>query len=307
MIDILLATYNGEKYLKQQLDSILAQNVDCWHLYIKDDCSSDSTLSIAKSYESKYPDKITVINCDVASGSAKANFLSLLKYSSSRYIMFCDQDDVWLPDKISTTLKAMQENESDSDLPILIHTDLTVVDDRLNTLHSSFIKFQGLNSEANTLNRLLVQNNVTGCTVMINRTLLNFAADIDPDKILMHDWWFGLIASAFGKIVFIDKPTILYRQHSNNQLGAVNNRSIKGSLKIVLARLNTKKRISATFSQAQYFFDKYVSLLNDSNQKLLKTFLVIQTKPKFKRFFYLLKHKFLKQNLLTAIGQLIFC
>lgn len=307
MIDILLATYNGEKYLKQQLDSILAQNVDCWHLYIKDDCSVDSTLSIAKAYEARYPDKITVIDSACATGSAKANFLSLLKYSKSQYIMFCDQDDVWLPDKIKLALETMRQNESDTSLPVLVHSDLTIVDERLSQIHASFFKFQGLNSKAIALNRLLVQNNITGCTVMINRSLLDLAADADTDKILMHDWWFGLVASAFGKIAFVDKPTILYRQHASNQLGAVNNRSISGALKIVLKRLNTKRRVSITFSQAQHFFDIYAPRLDNESRELLERFLSIPKKPKLKRIFCLLRHNFLKQNLLTAIGQLIFC
>ncbi|MDD4782006.1 MAG: glycosyltransferase, partial [Tissierellia bacterium] len=129
MIDILLASYNGEKYIGEQIESILNQTYQDWFLYIKDDCSIDNTLDIALEYERKYIDKIKVIKSDIPSGSAKNNFFSMLPYSQNDYIMTCDQDDIWLPNKIELTFNKMKDVEKEnSNIPILIHTDLKVVD-----------------------------------------------------------------------------------------------------------------------------------------------------------------------------------
>ena len=107
MIDILMATYNGEKYLAEQIESIINQSYTNWHLYIQDDCSTDRTLTVAFSYQKKFPEKITVIKNTKNSGSAKDNFFSMLSLSTSEYIMFSDQDDIWLPDKIKITHNRM--------------------------------------------------------------------------------------------------------------------------------------------------------------------------------------------------------
>lgn len=308
MIDILMAVYNGEKYLAEQIESILAQTETDWRLFICDDCSADSSYDIACGYAEKFPEKITALRSDAPSGSAKANFMKMLSLAESEYIMFSDQDDYWLPHKIRLTAERMTETEKAyPDAPIAVHTQLEIADEALNTLHGSFTHYQGLDPSYKSLNRLLTQNNVTGCTLMINRRLLEFIKDIPPDDMLMHDWWIALAASAFGRIEFVDTPTIRYRQHGENQLGAVNNRSLKGAAKIVLERSNTKKRVSITFEQAEKFYKAYCSSLPEDAKKCLETYLSIPKHGKIVRAAMLLKHGYLKQNFLTAAGQLIFC
>ena len=112
-IYILLATYNGEKYLKEQLDSLFEQTNQHWTLWIHDDNSKDNTVNIIKKYKSKYPDQIEFLDDDISTGGAKENFTYLLDNINDDYdyIMFCDQDDVWLEDKIEITLKKMLEIE----------------------------------------------------------------------------------------------------------------------------------------------------------------------------------------------------
>lgn len=308
MIDILLAAYNGEKYISEQIESILAQSCKNWRLIVQDDCSTDSTAEIVETYVKKHPQKIVLMKREAPSGSAKNNFLDMLKYSDADYTMFCDQDDFWHKNKIEFTIKKMKQMEFENkNEPVLVHTQLQVVDKNLSVIKKSFFEYQGLDYKAVTLNRLLVQNNVTGCTMMINKQLRDMIKYEDCDSILMHDWWFALIASAFGKIGFVKNPTISYRQHGDNQLGAVNNRSIKGAVKILRERMKSKKRISVTYSQAQAFYDVYKDVFSKEQRVCIEKYLKIPKKNKALRMVTIIKNNYTKQNLLTTIGQLIFC
>lgn len=308
MIDILMAVYNGGDFLAEQIESILGQSVGGWHLYICDDGSKDKSFWIASEYAEKYPDLITVSRNEVPTGSACGNFMSMLRKSSAEYVMFSDQDDFWLPDKIKLTLKKMRELEVMYPAsPILVHTELEIVDRELNVTALAFTKFQGLDPEKKSLNRLLCQNNITGCTVMMNRALADIIKDTPAEKMLMHDWWAGLAAAAFGQIGFVDTPTVKYRQHGGNQLGAVNNRSVAGAAMIVKKRLRTKKRVSVTYAQANRFYEYYRPLLNEKSRTVLEKYMDIPFHSKLGRAARLVKYGFLKQNFMTAAGQLIFC
>ena len=221
-IDILLASFNGIKHLQEQLDSIFNQSYAEWRLIVSDDGSNDGTLQRIEELSQQDPEKVL---CKAGAAQAKggcANFASLMGESTSKYTMFCDQDDVWLPNKISKTLAAMKlaEKRHGIDTPILIHTDLCVVDERLHPIAQSLWRYQNLSPELGSqLHRLLPQNVITGCTVMINRPLAEIAAPI-PKEALMHDWWLALVAALLGHVVYLNEPTLLYRQHRNNAIGA---------------------------------------------------------------------------------------
>lgn len=170
-IAICMATYNGDNYLREQIDSILSQTNQNWVLFVRDDNSTDSTLQILQQYASLYQNKIVLIeDPSLAGGSAKQNFASILSWVSKRYsfsyFMFSDQDDVWLDTKIEKSLQFMKDNESDRSVPLLVHTDLTVVDRQLSVLDASFFHYRKLDPHQTKLCRLLVQNNVTGCTML---------------------------------------------------------------------------------------------------------------------------------------------
>ncbi len=243
MIAILLAVYNGEKYLKQQIESLLSQTVTDAKIIIHDDGSNDSSADIINLYATQYPDRVISLQGEATGGAAK-NFAYLLACcdDSFDYIMFCDQDDVWLPDKCEKTLAAMNDAEAnDRDTPVLVHTDLRVVDRSLGIINESFFDFQKLVQADITLPKLLVQNYVTGCTVMINRALRKKCGTVPPGCI-MHDWWLALVAVIFGKLVCVNEPTMLYRQHGNNQVGAKAAYGI-GFIKRKLQTLGEVKRI----------------------------------------------------------------
>ncbi|MDP6634992.1 MAG: glycosyltransferase family 2 protein [Phycisphaerae bacterium] len=221
-IDILLATYNGQAYLGEQIDSILAQSNQDWRLIIRDDASDDDTLSIVNDYVSRYSDRITLIEDSEGRLGASLNFQRLLEESSAEYIMFCDQDDVWLPGKIAITLDLMKTTEQEyPGVPVLVHTDLTVVDSKLKTIAQSTWRYQGTVPEtANDVDKVLHQNVATGCTMMINEKAKMVSTPIPPEAV-MHDWWIVINVAKHGRVAHVPQQLVLYRQHSNNAVGAV--------------------------------------------------------------------------------------
>lgn len=307
MIDILLASYNGEKYIAEQIESILDQTYKDWFLYIKDDCSTDNTVNIINAYEKRYRDKIKVVVSDKPTGSAKDNFFSILQYSKSDYIMTCDQDDVWIPEKIEITYNKMKEAENSyKDIPILVHTDLKVADENLNIISDSLLKMQNLDSSRDKLNNLLVQNIVTGCTVMVNRKLLDYIMTI-PKNAIMHDWWMALIAASLGKIKFIEKPTVLYRQHNHNDVGAKNVNSANYILKRLSNINDIKKSISDTYLQSEEILNSMGSLIDKNNYLIVNQYSLMTKFNKLKKIQILLKYKLWKNSLVRVLGQIIFC
>jgi len=221
IVEVLLATFNGESFLREQIDSVLTQDYPHLRVLARDDGSSDGTVEILKDYQKRFPDRVRLLPTDKPTGSPKRNFLKLMHASSADYVCFCDQDDVWLPDKVSITMKAMHDLELkwERSMPCLVFTDLQLVDAELATLHRSFWEFMNVDpGSVDRLNRLLMVCVVTGCTAVINRPLLELAKRM-PDEAAMHDRWIGLIAATMGKSMIIRNQTVLYRQHGRNLLG----------------------------------------------------------------------------------------
>lgn len=274
-VAILMCTYNGEKYIKEQIDSILNQTYQNFVLYIRDDNSTDNTKEIISYYVKKYNGKIIEVVDNKIAHSASKNFMFLLEYVYKLDIfdifVFSDQDDYWEKDKIKVTVDEYNKIKS-KDIPILIHTDLTVVDSKLNTINPSFMKYSNLSAKRNKFINYLIQNNVTGCTMLINRSLVDLIK-FDIEYIRMHDWYFALIASAFGKVIFIDKPMVKYRQHNNNVLGAKNNKGIRWIYNLLKNYKTTLKSIVELFKQAESFKKSYFNVLSNKNQKILNNFI----------------------------------
>lgn len=224
-VAILLATYNSEIYLTDLLDSILNQSFTDWDLYIIDDCSVDSTIEILTEY-SKISSKIHVVGNVGMRNGPKNNFFYLLKNIDSAYYMFCDHDDVWLPFKIEKSLNEMIKLESNNSLmPILIHSDLKVVDNNLNIISDSFFQYAGIIPDLllSSFKHLSHSNCVTGCTMLFNNRCKEISYPVSKNA-LMHDSWIALSVMSYGGIIYcIKDPLILYRQHENNTLGAIYN------------------------------------------------------------------------------------
>lgn len=300
-IDILLSTFNGEKYIRELLDSLIKQTFCDWRLLIRDDGSTDNTVKIVYEYARNYPDKIVFAEDEDKNIGVCQSFARLLEQSDSEYAMFCDQDDVWLDNKIEITFNKMKEIESkNKDIPVLIHTDLRVVDAGLSIVSNSMWRFQKLDPRRKSLNYLIVQNNVTGCTTMINKKLKEIALPL-PKEAIVHDWWVALSASAFGEIGYIDRPTILYRQHGKNDIGAK-----EYSLKYFFARLNNIEGANMIFykstEQAGAFLEKCEGILDEENKDMLECFSSMDNKRTMERLKSIFKYRFTKSGLLRNAG-----
>lgn len=304
-IAILLSTYNGSAYLKQQLDSLVNQSYRDFEIFVRDDGSRDDTLQILSAYNvRRLPDNGNV--------GARKSFEKLLKYavehSAAKYFMFCDQDDVWFPDKVQKTLTKMRELEQNyGDLPLLVHTDLEVVDEKLQIIAPSMWDFEFTLPDKNSFNRLLIQNTVTGCTAMINRRLADKCLVI-PDAAIMHDWWIGLVASQFGKIGYIKETTIKYRQHGRNSIGAkgfkVNTlRHLLGLAASLIYRDSAYiKSMQINFDQARDFLEAFRGELDDRCKTLLTDFTTLEQKSFVQRRIVVCKHQLLKQGVLRNLA-----
>lgn len=225
MIEILLSTYNGEKYIKYQIESILNQSCTNFSIIIRDDGSNDKTIEILEYYELMHKDKIKIVRDNLGNLGPGRSFMELLNHSKGEYIMFCDQDDIWLPNKIELTFKKMKELEMiyGKETPILVFTDLKVVEDSLNIISHSFWNYQKIDPNlSKKWKMLLAFNVVTGCTLMINRRAKDVVL---PYKLpeMIHDHWVGVNISKHGVIDYIPIPTVLYRQHRDNVIGAHRN------------------------------------------------------------------------------------
>lgn len=221
-VEILLATYNGEKYVAEQIDSLRAQSYENWTLSINDDGSSDSTTTIVESIASN-EQRITLKSLSNHRHGAAGNFLALLADSSAPYIMFCDQDDVWNPNKITIEMNAMKEAEAlyGSDYPLLIFTDSSVTDKDLNIINPSLVSTAPFKPDCITLAQLMVGNVAQGCSMLLNRPLVKKMLTYQfPNIFIMHDYWAIVLASIFGKVKFLPLPTLKYRQHESNVWGA---------------------------------------------------------------------------------------
>ena len=297
-VTILLSTYNGEKYLKELLDSLKRQSCKNLKIIARDDGSSDNSVDILESYG------VTLINGKTNVG-VKESFSILLRYalknSDSNYFMFCDQDDVWEESKVEKSLKFMKSMEEKyGDIPLLVHSDLTVVDENLNILNKSFFKYANIRPEYDGFDKLLIQNIITGCSVLINKKLAKLCLDI-PQEAIMHDWWIALVASCFGKIGFINEPLVKYRQHKQNTIGAK-----KFSSKYIWKKLFYSQNIlDKNIAQADIFLQRYNNTLDDKTKKLLKDFVAIKDKNFLDRRKILIKHKMYKHGIIRNIGLMV--
>jgi glycosyltransferase involved in cell wall biosynthesis len=220
-IAILLATYNGDEYLKEQINSIISQTYKDWTLYIQDDGSTDNTLAIIDGYTQQHSN-IQFLGQTKGLG-AKGNFFSMLQQVNSKYYMFCDQDDVWVEDKILVEMERMEvEEHRHPNKPVLVFTDLLVVDANLQTIAESFFTYAGIYPQfLTTFGELGASNLVTGCTMLINHVVKDVASRHSASTATMHDAWLALCtAKAHGILSCITTPLVLYRQHSSNALGA---------------------------------------------------------------------------------------
>lgn len=220
-IAILLATYNSAEFVREQLDSLFSQTNQEWVLYVRDDCSTDETISIIHDYQKKYEGRVVIVDNKGKSLRAYLNFVELLKAVEADYYFFCDHDDVWLPEKIQLSMDRMLELEHNNyDRPIVVHTDMKVVDQDLNIICDSFWEYSRLLPEKTSFLEMVLCNSANGCAMLFNKKAKEVALP-NVANATMHDMLVNQSVSAENGIISpIYQPAVLYRQHVDNVIGA---------------------------------------------------------------------------------------
>ncbi|MCJ1996241.1 glycosyltransferase [Lactococcus piscium] len=294
-VNIVLSTYNGEKFLSEQIDSIQAQTFTDWQLLIRDDGSTDKTFDIIKAYALK-DERIKFIDEPERKNFGVINsFYKLIKYDEADYYFFSDQDDVWLPEKIAIMLS--EATKYDTTKALMIYMDLSVVDEHLKVINPSMIHSQSHHANTSLLAEL-TENTVTGGVAMINHALVKRWSR--SDNMIMHDWYLALLATATGELVYIDKPGELYRQHDHNVLGA---RTWAKRFKKWLNPLQAVQKYWELIITSQ---GQAASLLNqpdltDEHRELIEKYVDLLNQTMINRIKYLKTYNFKKNKLFHTI------
>lgn len=295
-VQILLSTWNGERWLTELLESLRCQTFQDWQLLVRDDGSSDQTLRVLLDWQQQYPDKVAGLLLDGSHLGSNLSFSRLVEASDAPYLMFCDQDDVWFPEKVELQYTAMQslEGEYGVQTPLLVHSDLAVVDVNRHLQAASFWEYRKFDVQQRKQSYLL-NNVVTGCATLFNRAAASLAFPAPPEA-MQHDRWLGLVCVWFGKVHAMPHPLVFYRQHGVNQLGAAATTSIRGM----------DERVTAWSAQAGAFLQRYADRLSIADYKLVEALADLRHLSRWERKQHILRHRLFKQGILANLALLLF-
>lgn len=282
-IVVLLSTYNGEKYLRELLDSLLLQTFQNTQIIVRDDGSTDQTVNILKQYAAQHACLTLLEGANI--GVIKS-FMALLRHCPPRphqYYAFCDQDDAWDPDKLVNALKHLEALPTPDNA--LYCSRFAITDPQLKPMGiSAMPKFIGFENA-------LVENVALGCTQVFGESIKQLILKANPGHMMMHDWWAYLVAAAFGTVIYDPQPSICYRQHANNTVGWDKNltRMLKKST-IFLDNLILKRNGLQSLKQAQHFLNTYPEL-SATKKKILADLLGLkQGSSLLNRYRFLVRH-----------------
>ena len=318
---IILCTYNGEKYLEKQIKSIMEQDREDFCLLYSDDGSTDSTKAILQSLQEKYGRRMRAFPRPMHSGSPAKHFLSILsalakgevETDNLEYIFLADQDDEWFPDKLSKTISVIKEEERKfgESLPILCHTDCSLVNSRGELLAKSYRRYQKLPGASYRFSRLLLQNHVTGASVGINKALLQYCKEI-PAEVKMHDHWLALLANCFGEIQYLPYASYAYRQHGENVLGAKKASVLKECEERLAASKEKDKEDAihssyrALFSQGRELKRLFGEKIPKEKKRVLEAFLSLEEKSRLGKIMTMALFGIYPYPLYRGIGAMLF-
>lgn len=294
-VHIVLATYNGEKYIREQLNSLLENTYQDFSVEVCDDGSTDGTVKIVEEYMKKYG-KIRLHQNEKNLGYVM-NFMEGIRRSESPYIMLCDQDDIWYADKIETTFGRMLELEQSSgaDVPLMVFTDAMNYDSETGAEMGAFHQNSRLDTRKIDTAHLFMENKCIGCTVMINGAVREYL-DILPEEIRVHDWWLALICSNFGKISYINETTLQYRQHSGNMIGGS---GFTDYMKNRVSNLHRQRAaIQETFAQGKAFYVVFGNRLIGKKKKIARIFASMPDSGWIARRWHMIRFGFCKSGLI---------
>ena len=305
---VLLAAYNGSAYLPGLLDSLAGQTDPDFTVLMQDDGSADSTPELLRSF-SERDSRFVFAGEQGKHLGAAGNFISLIRQAEADYILLSDQDDIWEPDKISILKQAMQDMEAryGAETPLLVHSDCSLIDGAGNSIGDSFFRHQGWSPSAVSLPELLVQNNVTGCTLIMNAALRKLVAGHAKAKeLFMHDWFIALTAASFGQVTFVNKPLTRYRQHEGNKIGASSQSLLARGISALKNRSEAKRRILLTYTHTKVFRKLYGNELPAQAQKITEAYLATQHMRKIPRVLAVRRMGCVMQSPMTRLGQILF-
>jgi glycosyltransferase involved in cell wall biosynthesis len=295
-VQILLSTYNGERWLSELLASLLWQTHKHWQLIIRDDGSTDNTWALLQAWQAQYPQRVKCVISEREHVGTTESFNRLVAASDADYLLFCDQDDVWFPEKVELQLNALLalETEQGKANATLVHADLMVVDATKQLLAASFWKARGFNTQQSK-QHYLINNVVTGCATIFNRAAANLAFPV-PTHALQHDRWLALVCVWFGTVQALPYQLLFYRQHSTNQIGA--RRPFN---------FNIAARVKAWSTQAQAFTQRYATRLDpqQADVQVLHALSRLTELKAWQRRQSIVRHRLYKPSFLENVALLL--
>lgn len=269
-VEVLLSTYNGERYLPQQLESIWGQSYPDVSVSVRDDGSSDGTLALLDGFLSSRPRTKLVMGAHLG---AAQSFMSLVRSvgADASYAAFCDQDDVWAPDKLAVALGALEDLDEPG-RPALYCSAVTLVREDLTK-----VKVHRRCTRGPSFENALVENIATGCTTVLNRPAVDLVASRRPEHLLMHDAWCYLVVAGCGEVVYDRVPHVLYRLHQSNAVGVGTTLWSEWSGRVRRQMEQGKQRVLTR--QAEELGELYGSDLRPDAARSLEAFLAAQSSP----------------------------
>lgn len=285
-ISIVLATYNGSKYICELLESLLAQTNQDWDLVVSDDGSNDDTLDIVKEYEAKFGKRLSIVINDTGEHGPNANFINGLRNATGTYYMFCDQDDVWLPDKVALSVQAIQNMEAmrSSSVPVLASCALTVTDGHLKPVEDIRTNTGSFSREDILSGFLTTETLLNGCSMIFNSEAKRFLLAEErliAKSSIMYDYWLSLYVVSLGDICLIEKPMMLYRIHGSNTVGT--RLDARRSLKDIPSVLNNKADFYRMSKSALSYISSNYAITDQRVEHILSLYLTVGVKHLFSK------------------------
>ncbi len=283
-VDILMATYNGGRYLRNQLLSLQQQTYEDWTLFVRDDGSTDNTVSILHRF-AEFDQRIKIIEDSSQQLGPGRNFMGLTKYSNADYICFCDQDDIWFEKKIELLLD-FSKNNFQKDIPCLAYSDAYGYSDAEGIITANSVS----RSHAQNLREFLfINGGYQGCSMIFNKRLCIMAARYRADYCFLHDDVVSLLAHCFGRVYFLPKKLMLWRQHESNVTG--NLLDIRSYLKRALNR-NLCVLSKKHYIEKESFYNAYKNDLDYDARRLFEAYLDFPKKSLLKRIILITQNGF---------------
>lgn len=294
-VDILLATYNGELYVESQILSIISQSFKKWKLLIHDDGSNDSTITIIKKWAA-IDHRIQLIEDNVITGGAAKNFMHLLEYSTSKYVMFCDQDDIWFDNKVQLMFDVM--SHLSQDVPQVVYSNSYVWKPEKGILGKATLTFP-----RNLESLLFLNSGMQGCVAMFNARIRNLMLQWEGD-LAMHDHLLHLLGLTMGNVTYVHLPLMLYRKHTANVTGPTRTKMLNADA--LMKNSKTPVVDKRHYNAVHQFVTLYDSLLNQDQKDILTTYLKLPHASLTKKLICIIRKKFkIHDSILLLIAKIL--